>query len=96
MDEQTRTQKRYFQTERLGVRWQQREISLSHWLQGWTILVAGVFLSKIWLEMLPWWAVAAFAGSHTAMYVLLITVNGHRWQLEYRRRELEKRFSGGE
>lgn len=91
MDDQATIRSLYFRTERRIAVWGRFEERLAHWLQGWTILVVLGFAAKIWIAEIPWFALAALAASHTAMYLWLLFVNAHRWRLEFRRRDLEKK-----
>lgn len=67
---------------------------VAKWLQGWTVLVVAAFVSKAFIEEIPWFAVAAVAGGHTALYLLLLLTNARRWRLEFKRQELERRHLG--
>ena len=65
------------------------ERRIAAWMQGWGGIVGAIFVAKLAIDAIPWWAVAAVAGLHTALFWPLNAVNVYKYRTFIKRAEAE-------
>ena len=69
------------------------ERRISAWMLGWGMIVLAAFITKLFVEAVPWWSLAAIAGFQTGLFWLLYLVSVYRYRSQARRRTLERAYA---
>jgi len=68
------------------------ETRLAAWMQGWIILVALMFIIKVFVDGLPWWVVAVVASGQSVLFALTTLEYHVRWRTELARKKIEEKY----